>query len=79
MEFRYTVDVNSDEPVMLINKHIGFDSEDGFGIDGSSFQAELLAFDTMGKTKIQVWINSPAARYLKACQSTMPSLNRRPK
>jgi len=65
MEFRYTVDVNSDEPVMLINKHIGFDSEDGFGIDGSSFQAELLALDTMGKSKIQVWINSPGGSVLE--------------
>ena len=65
MEFRYTVDVNSDEPVMLINKHIGFDSEDGYGIDGSSFQSELLALDTMGKKRIQVWINSPGGSVLE--------------
>jgi ATP-dependent Clp protease protease subunit len=44
---------------MLINKHIGFDSIDGQGIDGSSFQSELLYLDTLGKKRIQVWINSP--------------------
>lgn len=55
----YTVDIESDEPIMLINKHIGFDSIDGQGIDGSSFQSELLYLDTLGKKRIQVWINSP--------------------
>lgn len=55
----YTVDINSDEPIMLINKHIGFDGEDGMGIDGSLFQQELLQLDSMGKKRIQVWINSP--------------------
>lgn len=55
----YTVDVNSDEPIMLINRHIGMDTEDGMGIDGSLFQRELLELDGMGKKRIQVWINSP--------------------
>jgi len=54
----YTVDIDSDEPIMLINKHIGFDTIDGQGIDGSSFQSELLYLDTLGKKRIQVWINS---------------------
>ena len=44
---------------MLINKHIGADETDGPGIDGSIFQQELLQLDTMGKKRIQVWINSP--------------------
>jgi ATP-dependent Clp protease protease subunit len=55
---------------MLINKHIGMDSDytdedgnlikgEGMGIDGSIFQAELLQLDSMGKKRIQVWINSP--------------------
>ena len=55
----YCVDYNSDEPIMLINRHIGFDNEDGMGIDGSLFQEELLRLDTMGKKRLQVWINSP--------------------
>lgn len=44
---------------MLINKHIGFDTDEGQGIDGSIFQQELLMLDKMNKKRIQVWINSP--------------------
>jgi ATP-dependent Clp protease protease subunit len=55
---------------MLINKHIGFDADskddkggivpgDGQGIDGALFMQELLTLDTMGKKRIQIWINSP--------------------
>lgn len=58
MNFRYVQNIESDEPVMLINKHIGFDKEDGMGVDGSLFQEELMALDAMGKKRIQVWINS---------------------
>ena len=43
---------------MLINKHIGYDEQMGMGIDGSLFQEELLRLDTLGKKRIQVWINS---------------------
>jgi ATP-dependent Clp protease protease subunit len=57
--FMYTVNVDSDEPIMLINKHIGYDEADGYGIMGDLFQAELLALDQMEKKRIQVWINSP--------------------
>jgi ATP-dependent Clp protease protease subunit len=55
---QYTINADSDEPIMLLNKHIGFDDEDGQGIDGALFQQELLALDQMGKKRIQVWINS---------------------
>lgn len=58
MNFEYTVDPNAEEPIMLINKHIGFDAEDGQGINGAQFQAELLALDAMGKSRIKVYINS---------------------
>jgi ATP-dependent Clp endopeptidase proteolytic subunit ClpP len=58
MNFNYTVNVDSDEPIMLINRHIGYDETDGYGIMGDLFQAELLALDDMGKKRIQVWINS---------------------
>ena len=58
MKFQYVQNIESDEPVMLINKHIGFDEQDGMGIDGSLFQEELMALDNMGKKRIQVWINS---------------------
>lgn len=55
----YCIDPSVDEPIMLINKHIGFDETDGMGVDGSTFQKELLTLDTMNKKRIQVWINSP--------------------
>jgi ATP-dependent Clp protease protease subunit len=58
MNFEYTVDASAEEPIMLINKHIGFDAEDGQGISGAQFQAELLALDAMGKNRIKVYINS---------------------
>lgn len=49
---------------MLINTHIGFDVEDGMGVDGAEFQRELLQLDSMGKKRIQVWINSPGGNVM---------------
>ena len=68
MYFAYTVDPLAEEPIMLINKHIGFDTEQGYGIMGSQFQAELLALDSGAygeKKRIQVWINSPGGDVLE--------------
>lgn len=62
----YTVDASVDEPIMLLNKHIGMDDEEGMGIDGSLFQSELLRLDSMGKKRIQVWINSPGGVVMDA-------------
>lgn len=62
----YTVDTNAAEPIMLINRQIGPSyCEDGSidynqpYIDGAAFQEELLYLDSLGKKRIQVWINSP--------------------
>ena len=55
----YCIDPNVEEPIMLINEHIGFDEDEGQGVDGSLFQRELLELDGLGKKRIQVWINSP--------------------
>lgn len=44
---------------MTINGHIGWDSEDGQGINGAEFCKELLFLDTLNKSKIHLWINSP--------------------
>lgn len=55
----YCIDPTVEEPIMLLNKHIGFDEEEGQGVDGSLFQQELLQLDTLGKKRIIVWINSP--------------------
>lgn len=56
---RYVVNADSDEPIMMLDKHIGgYDEKMGYGIDGSAFAAELMALDGMGKKRVQVWINS---------------------
>ena len=55
----YCIDPTVDEPIMLLNTHIGMDDTDGQGINGSLFQQELLQLDTLGKKRIQIWINSP--------------------
>ncbi len=58
MQFIYTVNPEAETPIMLINKHIGWDEEDGIGIMGDQFQSELLALDDAGKRRVEVWINS---------------------
>ncbi len=65
MPFYYTVNIESDEPIMLINRHIGTDDEDGEGIRGDLFQQELLTLDGMGKKRIQVWINSTGGNVME--------------
>ena len=42
-QFMYCPDATVDEPVMLLNKHIGYDESEGQGIDGSLFSRELLS------------------------------------
>lgn len=59
MEFNYTIDPNADEPIMLIDRHIGMDDEDGEGIMGDKFCRELMFLDTLNKSRINIWINSP--------------------
>lgn len=63
---KYCVNPSDDEPIMLIDKHIGDDEEDGMGIDGALFQRELLQLDAMGKKRIEVWINSPGGKLFHA-------------
>lgn len=71
MEFQYCVDCNADEPIMLINRQIGASyTEEGEWdempyIDGACFQEELLCLDSMGKKRIQVWINSEGGSVLQ--------------
>jgi ATP-dependent Clp endopeptidase proteolytic subunit ClpP len=76
MYFLYTVDETADEPIMLINKHIGFDSEEGMGIMGDQFERELLVLDGMGKKRIKVFINSPGgvvADAMSICNAILKS------
>jgi ATP-dependent protease ClpP protease subunit len=65
MNFIYTVNPNADEPIMLINKHIGVDEVDGVGIMGDQFQSEILTLDSMGKRLINVWITSEGGNVLE--------------
>lgn len=71
----YTVDPSADEPIMLINQHIGFNDEDGQGISGSLFQEELLQLDTMNKKRIQIWISSPGGNVFEGMKIFHAMLN----
>ena len=68
----YCIDYNAAEPIMLLNKQIGkTTTEDGAWdgvdyIDGGEFQKELLYLDSLGKRRIQVWINSPGGSIMEA-------------
>ena len=53
--YKYIVDENADEPIMLLNREIG--QEDGM-VSGADFQEQLMYLDSLGKKRIQVWINS---------------------
>lgn len=68
MKLKYTQYVDSDEPVMLVNKHIGMDAEDGEGIMGPQFQSELMYLDTLGKKRIKVFICSPGGNVMDGMQ-----------
>lgn len=60
----YTIDPTCDEPIMMLDRHIGFDEEDGQGIDGAAFARELLQLDTMGKKSIKMVINCPGGNIM---------------
>lgn len=52
--FNYIVDINADEPIMLLNREIG----QGEGmVSGADFQEQLMFLDSLNKKRIQVWIN----------------------
>lgn len=61
----YTLNVDSKEPIMVIDRHIGFDETDGYGISGAEFARELMYLDELGKDRIQVWINSPGGNVME--------------
>jgi len=57
---QYARNIESDEPIMMLDRRIGgeWQEDDGFGIDGAQWAAELMQLDEMGKKRIQVWVNS---------------------
>jgi ATP-dependent Clp protease protease subunit len=58
MNFIYTVDPSAQEPIMLINKHIGMNEVEGMGIMGDQFQMELMTLDSQAKRVIEILICS---------------------
>lgn len=70
--FKYVLNIESDEPILLLNKQIGMatNSEGQWDgepyIDGAAFQEEIMQLDSMGKKRIQVWINSPGGNVIQA-------------
>ena len=58
MEYKLTVNPDSNEPIILINDVIGCDETMGGGILGSDFEREILSLDDKGKKRIRVYINS---------------------
>lgn len=60
-EFKYCDNPNAEVPRMFIDKEIGGKDSDGNpNIDGNLFLKELMCLsDVMGKSRIEVWINSP--------------------
>jgi len=60
-DFKYCDNPDAEIPRMFIDKEIGGKDADGLpNIDGNLFLKELMHLsDTLGKNKIEVWINSP--------------------
>jgi ATP-dependent protease ClpP protease subunit len=60
-DLKYTENPSADVPKMFIDKEIGGKDEDGQpNILGNDFLKELMYLsDEEGKTKVEVWINSP--------------------
>ncbi len=56
---KYCIDETAEKPIMLLDTHIGYDEEDGQGVDGAEFSRELLFLDSLGKKSIDIWVCSP--------------------
>ena len=59
MDFKYTQLADTENPIMLIDAHIGMDEVDGEGIMGAQFVREIMFLDTLNKKSIQIWICTP--------------------
>lgn len=57
MYFAYCINPESDRPILFIDKQIG-SNNDGIGVVGEQFAAELLGLDEMGKSSCEIRINS---------------------
>lgn len=63
--FCYAIQPHSGFPIFQVNKHLGYDEEDGYGIDGSQLSRELFELDAQtGETwfwedNTKVWAKKP--------------------
>ena len=73
MNYIYTIDPTADEPIMLLDKHIGYDDEDGEGIRAEQFTREILSLSD--KKRIQLWVNSPGGNVNEGQQIVSAILN----
>lgn len=58
MEFKYAINAYSKNPILQINEHIGFDEEDGQGIDGVKFSREVFEINVLIPELITFFINT---------------------
>ena len=75
----YCQNPEADEPIMLLDKHIGEDPTEGMGINSSLFCTELMQLDEMGKKLIKVYINSPGGDMAGGMQIYHAMLNTKTK
>jgi len=66
VEYTYTKNPDAKRPIIVVDKHIGFDHEDGEGIMGGKFLDEFFDLANSGKTECEVWINSPGGQMMEA-------------
>jgi ATP-dependent protease ClpP protease subunit len=57
VEFQYAINPYSEEPIFQINEHIGYDEEDGQGIDGVKFSREVFEIDSLQPKLITFYHN----------------------
>ena len=57
MEFKYCINPESENPILLLNDYLGV-NENGDGIKGSEFARELYELDNLGKKSCEIRINS---------------------
>jgi ATP-dependent protease ClpP protease subunit len=68
MNFLHTIDPTASEPIMLLDDEVGYNPETGTGISASQFCKELMFLDSIGKNKINIWINSPGGSVVEGMQ-----------
>lgn len=80
VDFQYTRNLESDSPIMVLDKHIGGWVEDlGYGINGEDFAREIMALDDMGKKSINIWINSTGGSVIQGMSIYNAILNTKTK